>query len=198
MNAEQTKQLEHALEQLLECDGDDCFVLIEEQTTRKFVQFAASSKAEIVLDLPVKSLTDEERHRAEQLFSSFRVMHGEHGFEVLLDRDISQAVEVTSRIFNEVYLVDSHAQFTITDADGALAEEEDECDRCGRVTTGRYKWMRYGWATMMTTGSPLEREFFCFRCLRIMRIYSVIGFSLLGLVVAAFVAMTIWLIYFTP
>lgn len=198
MNTEQTQQLERSLGQLLDRDADDNFVVVEEQTSRKLVQFAASPATGIVLDLPVKSLSEEECERAEQLFASFSVSRSEHSFELPIGRDIPQAVEVTKRIFNEVYQVDAHAQFTVTAADGAHGEEA-ECDRCGRIGTGRYQWMYHiPWISMLLTGAPIEREFFCFRCLRIMRIYAVIGFSLLGLVVAALVATTIWLVYFMP
>lgn len=197
MKPEQTRQLEDSLEQLLARDNDNGFVVLEEQHSSKFVQFAASRETGIVLDLPVKSLSAEERQRADQLFSSFSVTHNAYGFELPIGRDISLAVEITTRIFNEIYRLDAHAEFTITEADEAHGEEA-ECDRCGRIATGRYKWMRHGWGTMIRTGAPIEREFFCFRCLRIMRIYAVIGFSLLGLVVAAIAATTIWLVYFMP
>ncbi len=198
MNAEHIQQLELALRQLLDCDYDGGLVVIEEQYSRKFVQIASSPKTGMVLDVPLKPLSSEERQRADQHFSSFSVSHTEYGFQLPLGRDIPQAVEVTKRIFNEVYQVDAHAQFTVTAACEAHGEEA-ECDRCGRIGTGRYQWMYHiPWISMLLTGAPIEREFFCFRCLRIMRIYAVIGFSLLGLVVAALVASTIWLVYFMP
>ena len=39
---------------------------------------------------------------------------------------------------------------------------------------------------------PIAREFFCNRCIKIMRIYAVIGFTLIGIVVAAIVGFSIW------
>jgi hypothetical protein len=45
---------------------------------------------------------------------------------------------------------------------------------------------------MFYQGSP-AREFFCARCLRIMRAYAAVGFILLGLLLLAFVAVVWWL-----
>lgn len=41
-------------------------------------------------------------------------------------------------------------------------------------------------------------EFFCRRCLRVMRIYAIVGFSLVGIVVAGLVAVTAWLVFRGP
>lgn len=59
---------------------------------------------------------------------------------------------------------------------------EDFCERCGEFGAGKSLWMfQQEWLP--------RKEFYCRRCLRIMRIYAAIGFSLLGTMVAsAFVA----------
>lgn len=59
---------------------------------------------------------------------------------------------------------------------------EDICERCGEFGEGKSLWMFHQeWLP--------RREFYCRRCLRIMRIYATIGFTLLGAVVtSAFVA----------
>lgn len=62
---------------------------------------------------------------------------------------------------------------------------EDHCDRCGTFAEGRRQWMFY-------QGVP-AREFFCTRCRKILRIYAAIGFTLLGLLVAALAAVALWL-----
>lgn len=45
---------------------------------------------------------------------------------------------------------------------------------------------------MFHQGAP-TREFFCLRCLRIMRVYAILGFTLLGLLVGALTGVTLWL-----
>jgi hypothetical protein len=62
---------------------------------------------------------------------------------------------------------------------------EDYCDRCGAFAEGRRQWMFY-------QGSP-AREFFCAHCLKVMRVYAAVGFTLLGLVLAALTAVVWWL-----
>ena len=62
---------------------------------------------------------------------------------------------------------------------------EDYCDRCGTFAEGRRQWMFY-------QGAP-AREFFCTRCLRILRAYAVTGFSLLGLLLAVLAGVALWL-----
>ena len=62
---------------------------------------------------------------------------------------------------------------------------EDHCDRCGTFAAGRRQWMFH-------QGVP-AREFYCERCLRVMRVYAVIGFTLLGLLMAAFGGVYLWI-----
>ena len=53
------------------------------------------------------------------------------------------------------------------------------CERCGEYSEGRSKTMVY---RVMETfpASPLVQQFFCDRCLRIMRWYAVAGFFIAG------------------
>ena len=57
---------------------------------------------------------------------------------------------------------------------------EDYCDRCGAFSEGKWRWMFY-------QGIP-ARDFFCTRCLKIMRAYAAIGFTLLGMLLTALAA----------
>ena len=63
---------------------------------------------------------------------------------------------------------------------------EDYCDRCGAFATGRWQWMFH-------RGELPRQEFFCDRCQRVLRIYGVIGLSLLALILGAFIVATWWL-----
>jgi len=66
------------------------------------------------------------------------------------------------------------------------------CQRCGRQGEGRTKWMVHRFAESFPE-SPVAEEFFCNRCLRMMRIYATIGFSLLAVLVGALAGVTFWL-----
>jgi hypothetical protein len=63
------------------------------------------------------------------------------------------------------------------------AWSEDYCDRCGAFAQGRRQWMFYH--------DGVAREFFCARCLKIMRVCAAVGLTLLVLLVAAAVA-AVW------
>ncbi len=65
-------------------------------------------------------------------------------------------------------------------------ELEDYCERCGTLSAGQERWMFHH-------GQLPRKEFFCFRCLRVLRIYAAIALSLLGLLLTAFVVATWWL-----
>lgn len=71
-----------------------------------------------------------------------------------------------------------------------------ECDRCGQVAEGAHRLMIYKRPFPMPP--EVAWEFFCRRCLRVMRIYAIVGFSLVGIVVAGLVAVTAWLVFRGP
>jgi hypothetical protein len=68
-----------------------------------------------------------------------------------------------------------------------MAEIEiDACERCGEIAEGKRRWM--------FDNLGARREFYCFRCDRVRRIYGRIGLTLLlGLVSA----LTVWVIWLT-
>jgi hypothetical protein len=63
---------------------------------------------------------------------------------------------------------------------------DDVCERCGAFASGHERWMLH-------SHELPAKQFFCFRCLRVMRIYAIVGFSLLGLLMFGFVATLWWL-----
>lgn len=69
------------------------------------------------------------------------------------------------------------------------------CERCGVHAPGKFRLMVYSWNWYWywLLRSPVRREFYCYRCLRVMRIYSVVGLTIFGIVIAAIVGLTIWL-----
>jgi hypothetical protein len=62
----------------------------------------------------------------------------------------------------------------------------DVCDRCGSYTWGRYRWMFH-------SGTMPRKEFFCNRCQRVLRVYAIIGLSLLAILLSGFVLALWWL-----
>ena len=69
---------------------------------------------------------------------------------------------------------------------------EDYCERCGEHRLGVRKLMFYG-ALERFPKLPIAREFFCFSCIRIMKIHAIVGFTLFVIVAGSIVGVTIWL-----
>lgn len=61
----------------------------------------------------------------------------------------------------------------------------DYCERCGGAAAGTYKLMFYHSLFRLPA-----REFYCYRCLKVMKVYAIIGFSLLGITVGALCVVT--------
>ncbi len=74
---------------------------------------------------------------------------------------------------------------------------EDICNRCGEQGAGTRKFMFYRWYETFPR-PPVAREFFCFRCQRVMRVYAIIGFTLLGCLVLAILVATLWVMSLSP
>lgn len=69
-----------------------------------------------------------------------------------------------------------------------------ECDRCGAEGPRKRKLMFYG-AQVFHPESHTRLEFYCADCLRQMKRFAVIGFSVLGLLVLLLAGLAIWAIY---
>lgn len=184
-----------ALGRLLTRKDDGAFVVITEETTSRFVQFAGSSREPLILDAPRRPLPSDERAAIEQLFAGHDGLRvTEESVQVVFGRDVGAAADAALRIFREVYRLDADIRLVVRDESGDDRDEPEEavCDRCGALAPGRRQWMFYPlWYSMIGAGTG--REFFCFRCHRIMRFYAVIGFSLLGIVIAGIIGMLLWI-----
>lgn len=62
-----------------------------------------------------------------------------------------------------------------------MPPDEDYCENCGAFGPGREQWM-------FSSHGPSGKYFFCFRCLARMRLYAIIGFTLLATVLLVIVA----------
>jgi len=124
-------RLEVALRKLLQRTNEDAFVIIEEPSSHKFVQFAASVRDPLLLDLPMQALSKEEALRAEKLFTSLgaggrqeSTLYDRNGkavgtqvsYQMFLGQDTEAAATVAMRIFREVYRIrPDRGEFTITE-----------------------------------------------------------------------------------
>jgi hypothetical protein len=93
-------------------------VVVEDKPTGKFVQFAASTQAPLVMDLPLSLLDESQQARAKDFFEGLGV-HGEsrplaakgrvslthQSWTINFDRDSKKAAERTIALFREVYQI---------------------------------------------------------------------------------------------
>lgn len=128
-SVEKASDIQPALDRLIaNPDRENRFVVIEHQTTKKFVQFHFSDE-EISIDVPIKSLTKEELERASTLFASFNVSAPvaiesnlndgqqvtDYTFQLGFGNDSAKATAFANRIFREVYLLSPDSKFDITE-----------------------------------------------------------------------------------
>lgn len=109
---------------------DRSFVLIEETTLEKFVQFGTTDGGqELTLDVPIQALEGNELERAQVLFQEYGVEEPEEelaintltmepyrqvGFKLPLGRDVKKGTEVAMRVFREVYYLPEDLQIRAT------------------------------------------------------------------------------------
>ena len=125
-------EIAQALNRMLERTNEDAFVIFEERTNRKFVQFAGSVGSPLCLDLPSQTLNAEEMQRATALFSSFGVASPEThptytdaakkiaagqqvSFNLNLGKDVQLAAQITLAIFQQVYHYPTDFQLVIAE-----------------------------------------------------------------------------------
>ena len=118
------------LEQMIKSEDPYAFVTFEVAGTGKFVQFSSNKHADLAFDLPSKQLTPEELQKATSVLETYDIFHetsvmyeDETETEVVgemdlfnkdIDRDVSLAIELTSRIILEVFGEDENVKLVIT------------------------------------------------------------------------------------
>lgn len=124
------KRITNALLALTQRYSEDGFVIFEEKTTRKYVQFAGAGNEDLLLDLPYQTLSPAEVEKAKQLFEelgksepekyalytdkSLEVTAGiQTSFQINFGRDIEQAAMIALMIFERVYGFPPGFQLTI-------------------------------------------------------------------------------------
>ena len=125
----QDERIRAELVKLMEKEGPYTFVVFEEPSTGKFVQFAGSKNEELLFDLPSDQLSKEEFDRAKAILATYDITHEisptytdatetvEAGtlavFSTHINNDIDLAVELTSRIMMDVFGFDATVELTI-------------------------------------------------------------------------------------
>jgi hypothetical protein len=102
----------------LKRQNEQAFVIFEEKTSGKFVQFAGSSREGLFLDLPSQTLDESEMARAKAYFLELGVQAEEYdvfdrpggrpvgrqcSFQKDFGRDVRAAASVVSEVFRRVY-----------------------------------------------------------------------------------------------
>jgi len=113
-----------ALRALLDRTNRDAFVIFQDKSSGKFVQFAGSAGEPLFLDLPAQALNDDESKRAAKLFrelaakspagAAVRPEGGEtRGFQLRFGRDAERAAEAALRVFREGYRLPADFELSI-------------------------------------------------------------------------------------
>jgi hypothetical protein len=106
-----------ALNGLMSCSTDDrdCYVIVTEQESGRFVQFFGSQTDPLIVDLPTPALSRDERSRAGSLFSNLSdAAESDTGFEVNFGHDPAAAAAMGLRVLREVYLFEEHVEVELT------------------------------------------------------------------------------------
>ena len=123
------KRIESAIRLTLDNVGEGWFIIIEEPTDEKFVQFAYDEDTGLIFDLPFQALDEDELARARQVLgeagvgdetaSVFDAPDGtkigeQRSFNAMIERDVERAVDLVHRVFTYVYGFDDKTRFNIT------------------------------------------------------------------------------------
>jgi hypothetical protein len=124
MSMDNRAKISEALSSLLTRPNDDAFVVIEHAGTGKFVQFAGSATAQLLLDLPSQTLSKQEFYKAVELFREMGVIGNEHE---LLDKPGGQVVG-RQFSFNAVFRSVSEAAKTVEEIFATVYGYPTDCD----------------------------------------------------------------------
>ncbi|MDY7109306.1 MAG: hypothetical protein SYC29_11790 [Planctomycetota bacterium] len=108
--ADPQTQIAEALTRLLQrsMETSGCFVIVEDRSTNKFVQFYGSTSDPLMFDVPFVEMTPEEITRAEAFFQNRDgVTKGDLSYMMDFAREVNGAAETAIAVFREVYLIDN-------------------------------------------------------------------------------------------
>jgi len=123
------KRIESAIRLILDNSGEGWFIILEDPSEEKFVQFAYDEDTGLIFDLPFQALNADELARAKQVLGeagvgdeSAGVFDGVDGeqigeqrsFNAMVARDVDQAVDLVHRVFTYVYGFDERTRFNVS------------------------------------------------------------------------------------
>lgn len=123
------ERIESAVKLILQNCGDDWFMILEESTSEKFVQFAFDEESGLVFDLPLQALSPDEIELAKTLLADYDVdpetavvydgpdgeeVGEQSSFQCQVGFDAELAVTLSYRIFKEVYAFSDDTRFDVT------------------------------------------------------------------------------------
>lgn len=122
--------IESALARLTDRKNEDAFVIFEEKSSGKFVQFSRTADQGLFLDLPSQTLNAAEMERATEYFlqqgvriEEFDLFDGPGGkrvgsqcsFQKDFGQDIRAAADVVSEVFRRVFQFPAEFELVITE-----------------------------------------------------------------------------------
>ena len=114
---QQKEEIRSALESLLQKEGLDAFVIIDETNSGKFVQFAVNEN-QLLFDLPTGQLNDNQLDKAKSILAEFEIFHqvqrNEFGvFTKEIGGDVDLAIEIVERLIKEVFNIEGNIKLLI-------------------------------------------------------------------------------------
>lgn len=117
MTTELKSKIKIALENLLQRENEDAFVVFEEINTGKFVQFAGGKYEELLFDLPAQPLEGYELEKAKIILQEYNItfeeveVFDENGnsagyqksFTQTLNNDVDLATELVEKVMGDIY-----------------------------------------------------------------------------------------------
>lgn len=117
MTTELKAKIKTALENLLQRENEDAFVVFEEVNTGKFVQFAGGKYEELLFDLPAQPLEEYELEKAKVVLQPYNItfeeveVFDENGnaagkqksFTQPLNNDVDLATELVEKVMTDIY-----------------------------------------------------------------------------------------------
>lgn len=95
-----------ALKGLLSRENEDSFVIFSDQQTKRFVQFAGSEHENLLLDLPIQSLSTQEIEQVQRIANDsfdLKVVTTSFGLNIDLGKDYKIAVKIALDIMHQVF-----------------------------------------------------------------------------------------------
>ena len=124
----QKEEIRIALKALLKRDDFDAFIIIREQNTNKFIQFAIN-EGSLLFDFPSNQLNDNQLNIAKKILSPYQILFevqkaydpddntkvvGEFGgFSKKINNDFDQAIEIIEKIITQVFDVNGEINLII-------------------------------------------------------------------------------------